>query len=268
MARVDILLPYWGEFSLLREAVESVMAQDFDDWRLLVVDDHYPGSVAEDYFAQLTDPRIKYIRHSENIGITKNFNFCLEKANAEFCVLLGCDDRLLSNYLSTALKNVGEADFYQPYVDVIDAGGKSYVPLGDRIKRLLQPRKSGLYSGQKLATSLCHGNWLYFPSIMWRTSTIKNYRFDESYKIAQDVVLELSMILDGASLYFDRTTTFQYRRFAESLSSKEKGKSGVRNKEENQVYSEFDTKFRDHNWRFAAIAAKLRIFLRLSRLIS
>ena len=32
------------------------------------------------------------------------------------------------------------------------------------------------------------------------------------------------MIIDGASLYFDTTETFQYRRFAESLSSKEKVK--------------------------------------------
>lgn len=267
MPRIDIMLPYWGKFELLKETVDSVLAQDSDDWHLTIVDDHYTSTEAFDYYTKLDDPRITYIRHEQNIGITRNFNFCIEQTTAEFCVLLGCDDRLLPNYVSTALAHVGDADFYQPYVDVIDTDGKSYLPLGDRVKRLLQPRKSGVYSGEKLATSLCHGNWLYFPSIMWRTTTLKKYPFNEAYAIVEDVDVELSMILDGAKLYFDRSTTFQYRRFAESLSSREKGKNGVRTKEEDALYSLFSKKFAQKSWRQAARAAKLRFTVRLSHLI-
>lgn len=267
MPKVDILLPYWGKFELLKQTVESVIAQDCDDWHLTVVDDHYPSDEAQKYFDSLNHPRVKYIRHKQNIGITRNFNFCVQQATAEYCVLLGCDDKLLPNYVSTALKNIGDSDFYQPYVEVIDANGKSYLPLGDRVKRLLQPKKSGVYSGEKLATSLCHGNWLYFPSITWRTATLKKYSFNESYSIVEDVDVELSMILDGAKLYFDRTTTFQYRRFAESLSSRERGKNGVRIKEEDAVYSLFSKKFAQKSWRQAARASKLRFTVRLSHLI-
>ena len=267
MPKVDILLPYWGKFELLKQTVESVLAQDCDDWRLTVVDDHYPSDEAQKYFDSLNHPRVKYIRHEKNIGITRNFNFCVRQATAEFCVLLGCDDKLLPNYVSTALKHINVADFYQPYVDVIDADSKNYLPLGDRVKRLLQPRKSGIYSGQKLAASLCHGNWLYFPSIMWRTTTLKKYPFNEAYAIVEDVDVELSMILDGAKLYFDRTTTFQYRRFAESLSSREKGKNGVRTKEEYAVYSLFSKKFAQKGWRRAARAARAHISSRIGRFI-
>lgn len=268
MSRVDILLPYWGKFDLLKQTVDSVLAQDCDLWHLTIVDDHYTSTQAYEYYTQLADPRITYIRHEKNIGITRNFNFCVQQTTAEYCVLLGCDDKLLPNYVSTALKNIGDADFYQPYVEVIDANGKSYLPLGDRVKRLLQPKKSGFYSGEKLATSLCHGNWLYFPSITWRTATLKKYPFNESYSIVEDVDVELSMILDGAKLYFDRSTTFQYRRFAESLSSKEKGKGGVRSTEEDDIYAQFASHFKQKKWSFAFLAAKARIFVRLSRLIN
>lgn len=267
MPKVDILLPYWGKFELLKETVDSVLAQDSDDWHLTIVDDHYSSTEAFDYYTKLNDPRITYIRHKQNIGITRNFNFCVEQTTAEFCTLLGCDDRLLPNYVSTALTHIGDADFYQPYVDVIDADGRSCLPLGDRVKRLLQPRKSGIYSGEKLATSLCHGNWLYFPSIMWRSTTLKKYPFNEQYSIVEDVDVELSMILDGATLYFDRTTTFQYRRFAESLSSKEKGKNGVRNKEEVEVYNHFTEFFHTKGWGKAALASQLHITSRINQLL-
>jgi hypothetical protein len=128
---------------------------------------------------------------------------------------------------------------------------------------MLQPKKSGVYKGEKLAASLCRGNWLYFPSILWKTSAIKKYGFDNSYKIAEDVVLELNTIKDGGSLYFDKYTTFHYRRFSKSLSSVEKSKGGVRFREESTVYNHFAKEFRAISWKKAALNAKLRITSRI-----
>lgn len=268
MAKIDILLTYWGDFDLFQQTVESVLAQDCPDWRLQVFDDCYPTRDAEQYMKSIGDPRVSYYRHEKNIGITNNFNYAISQAQEEYCSLLGCDDILLPNYVSTALKNIGSTDIYQPNVDVIDKNNVPHLPLGDRVKRLLRPKRAGTYSGEKLATSLCRGNWLYFPSIVWKTETIKKYMFDPAYKIAEDVVVELDMIHDGAALYLDNATTFQYRRFSESLSSKEQGKSGVRFAEENSVYDAFSKKFVDKGWRRAARAAQLRPILRLYHLIS
>ena len=267
MTKVDILLPYWGDVTLFKKTVESVLRQTHTDWRLLIVDDCYPSDEASEYCASIQDPRITYYRHRKNIGIANNFNYCLDQAQAQYSVILGCDDVLLPQYLQTALANIGDADIYQPSVDVIDADGKSYLPLGDRIKRLLQPKKSGFYSGESLVASLCVGNWLYFPSILWKTNTLKNYRFNPQYKIVQDVDLEFSMIIDGAVLYYDKTVTFQYRRFSESLSSKEK-QGGVRFNEEKEVYDRFMHHFASIGWNKAARAARYRITSRINTLLS
>lgn len=268
MTKVDILLPYWGDVGLLKKAVESVLTQTEKDWRLLVFDDCYPSDEPARYFANLNDKRVTYYRHQHNIGITNNFNFALNAAKAEFCVMFGCDDKMLPTYIETALNNIGSADFYQPFVDVIDGNDAVYLPLGDKIKRLLRPKKSGIYNGEKLSVSLCRGNWLYFPSIMWRTKTIKNYEFDPAYKITQDVMLELNIIKDGGALYLDSATTFQYRRFAQSLSSREKAKGGIRFNEENKVYDHFTQVFYNLGWQRAARAAKLHITSRLNRYLS
>lgn len=268
MKKIDILLPYWGEFSLLKETIESVLAQTNDNWTLTILDDHYPTLDAKLYCSQQIDKRISYYRNKRNIGITNNFNLSIEKAASDYCMILGCDDVLLPNYVEIALKNIGGNDFYQPSVEIVDADGKSYLPLADRVKRLLRPKKSGIYKGEALATSLCHGNWLYFPSITWKTSTLKRYRFDPKYKIVEDVVLELDIIKDGGKLFLDTNATFKYRRFANSLSSKEKAKGGVRFDEEDKVYSYLSEVFKELGWDKASRAARLHITSRIHRLIS
>ena len=268
MKKIDILLPYWGDFALLKKTINSIIAQTSNKWTLTIIDDHYPSLEAQKYCSTLNDKRIVYYRNPKNIGITNNFNLCIEKAASEYCMIPGCDDMLLPNYVETALKNIGDNDFYQPNVEIIDANDKTYLPLADKIKRFLRPNKSSIYSGENLAASLCHGNWLYFPSITWKTKTLKRYRFDLQYKIVEDVVVELDIIKDGGTLFVDKTTTFQYRRFAESLSSKEKTKGGVRFTEEKSVYNHYAKIFTGLRWKKAALAAKLRTTSRVHGFIA
>lgn len=268
MIKIDILLPYWGDFRLLKKTVDSVLAQTSKDWRLMIFDDHYPSTEASDYYKMLNDPRITYHRHKKNIGITNNFNYALNIASSPYLIMLGSDDILMPNYVDTMLNNIGDADFYQPNINIIDKNDRVYLPLGDRIKKILRPSKQGIYKGEKLANSLCYGNWLYFPSITWKTDVIKRYNFDETYKIVEDVVLELNIIKDGGKLFLDNTTSFQYRRFTESLSSKEKVKGGIRFNEEAEVYKSFSKIFKSIGWNKAAFLAKLRITSRIHSLIS
>jgi len=263
MAKVDILLTYWGDFELLKKTVESVFAQTETDWHLSVFDDAYPTDEAKNYFKTVNDKRVTYVKHKKNIGITNNFNFALKTAKAKYCVMLGCDDKLLPNYIESALKNIGDADLYQPAVEIIDANDTVYLPIGDRIKNILRKKSPAVYQGQELATSLSNGNWLYFPSILWKTSTIQKYGFDPRYKIAEDLVLLFQIIKDGGTLFVDDKVSFQYRRFADSLSSREKTKGGIRFHEENEVYSHFADEFKSIGWNTAARAAKLRITSRL-----
>lgn len=262
---IDILLPYWGSFEMLKEAVESVFAQTENNWHLIVSDDCYPGKEAREYFAKISDPRVTYIRHEKNIGITNNFNFCLDQAKAEFCVLMGCDDIMKPNFIKRALKKIGDVDFYQPMVEVIDEKSQVYKPLADKIKNLIRLPK-GIQSGEKLAISLSKGNWLYFPSIVWRTETIKKYGFSDEFSITQDLILHFNIITNGGKLYVDDATTFQYRRHKESLSNS-KSKKDTRFNEENATYEKYAKIFTDLGWKKAARAAKIHITSRINQII-
>ena len=92
--KVSIGIPaYKPEF--LEEAIASVLAQTFEDWELIVVDDCSPADI-KGIVGKFTDPRIRYYRNEQNVGAedpSYNWNRCVDYAQGEFFCLL-CDDDL------------------------------------------------------------------------------------------------------------------------------------------------------------------------------
>ncbi|HVV14492.1 glycosyltransferase [Amycolatopsis sp.] len=267
MTAVDILIPYYGDEELLRVAVSSVLEQDDPRWRLTVVDDCDVPGVA-DWFAGLGDDRVRYLRNPENLGVTGNFNRCLELIEQELVVLMGCDDRLLSNYVCTVLaahEAVPEAGIIQPGVRLIDGEGHPTRTLVDEAKRrVYAPKVRGklLMSGEQLALSLVRGDWLYFPSLCWTASSLKQVRFREDLRVIQDLALMLELVIRGESLLVDETVCFEYRRHAASESSAT-AQSGSRFVEAGRFFAETAERLREHGWTRAARAARRHVSSRL-----
>jgi len=67
---VDVLLPYYGDVAMMKQAVESVLGQTSSDWTLTIIDDGYPDQSLPDYFGTLAarDPRITYVHNEHNLG--------------------------------------------------------------------------------------------------------------------------------------------------------------------------------------------------------
>ncbi len=261
---LDILVPYWGDPDLMRETVESVFAQERDDWRLLVVDDAYPDRRITDWLAGLDDPRVSVVRHEANVGITANYRECLARATQEHVVFLGCDDVLLPDYVGVVLDAfaaVPEAVMVQPGVRVVDETGTPSAGLADTVKqRLLRPRGDGrsVLSGEALATSLLHGNWLYWPSISFRRSAVQDIGFQVELPIIQDFALELDLVAHGGTLVIDPTVCFLYRRHAGSASSTTLV-DGTRFADERAYYAMAVDQMRSLGWRRAERAARARL---------
>lgn len=258
--RFHILMPYYGDVAVMQDAVRSVLAQDGDDWRLTVVDDGKEAGVPE-WFAALADDRVHYLRNEQNLGVTGNFNRCVELSEGEHTVLMGCDDLLLPNYLRTvrtALDHEPKATMVQPGVDVIDGDGRPSRTLADTTKdRLYAPKGARplTLSGEDLAVSLLRGNWLYFPSICWRTEAMRKFRFRADLGVIQDLALVVDLLLDGASMVVTDTVAFQYRRHAVSESSA-KALSGDRFDEARRFFLETSDRLTAHGWNRAAKASR------------
>lgn len=268
------MLPYYGDVGMMKKAVASVLSQDDSDFKLTIVDDGYPDPSLPKYFEELVanDPRVKYFRNEKNLGANGNYKKCLSLVTEPIVVIMGADDIMLPNYISTirpAFEN-SEVSIVQPGVDVIDENDDVYLPLGDRVKDKLRHELVGdseisVVGGQELATSLMKGDWLYFPSVAWRADAILKHDFRDQYNVVQDLALATDIILSGGKMAVDSSVAFQYRRHRDSDSSV-KALDGRRFAEERAFFDECVRDFSARGWTRAARAARMHITSRLNAL--
>ncbi len=101
----SVLLPTHDRLDLLRNAVETVRRQDYQDWEV-VVSDNASSEDVEGYVAQLEDPRVRYVRTSAFLPVTDSWNHALQAARGDYLLMLGDDDGLLPGYFRSLRKIV------------------------------------------------------------------------------------------------------------------------------------------------------------------
>jgi len=265
--KLDIALPFYGDVTFLRETVASVLAQTDPNWCLLVVDDGYPDESLPGWFADLNDDRIFYQRNEVNLGANGNFQKCLKLVTSEYCVVMGADDLLEPNYVEimriAATENPGLAMFH-PAVTIINEENVGIETRLDRVKNLIRPSGTSpqVVSGEVLAKSLMRGNWMYFPSIIWKTEKIKAIGFRPGLNVCQDLALAVDVIIAGGELVILDDKLFRYRRHSSSDSSV-RAFSGERFVEEADFFNGLAREFKKMGWKKAAREARLHLTSRL-----
>lgn len=257
---IDIMMPFYGDPVLLRDAVRSVVCQASDGWHLTVIDDHYPDPEPGRWVESLADPNVSYVRNPQNLGVTGNFQRSIELATADHVVIMGCDDIMRADYVAkmrALIDRYPDASYFQPGVAVIGADGRERMPLADRLKARLRPHTTAptVLSGEPLAAGLLRGNWTYFPSICWRRDRLASYGFREEYGVVLDLALQLDIVLDGGTLALDDATTFEYRRHEASVSSWT-ATDGTRFAEEAALFAHTAQRCDDMGWHHAERAAR------------
>ena len=100
MPKVDIIIPAYNAAKYLPAAIESVIAQTFEDWRIVLVDDGSTDNTAEvvaPYIDRL-GPKLLYIKQA-NAGLPAARNAAIRNSSSEFLALLDADDVWLPDAL-------------------------------------------------------------------------------------------------------------------------------------------------------------------------
>lgn len=264
---LEIFVPFWGDPALLYATIDSVREQTDPHWTLTVVDDCYPDETVAPHFAAEPDPRIRYVRNEQNLGITENYDRCRAMATGELMMFLGCDDLLHPGFVATvrdAHAAHPDAAIIQVGVEVIDEHGQVTTPLGDKVKRAIMPHVSRrtVLGGEPLAVSLLRGNWLYWPALVFRREALVQHPFRDGLPIVQDLALVIDMVAAGESLVLDPTVCFSYRRHGQSASGTALV-DGSRFGDDRRYYAGAATQMAARGWPRAARAARQRWTSRL-----
>ncbi len=100
---ISIIVPCYNQAQYLDESLESVLAQTFQDWECIIVNDGSTDNtkeISENWLKK--DHRFKYI-FQENAGLSATRNKGIENAIGEFILPLDADDKISSEYCKLAM---------------------------------------------------------------------------------------------------------------------------------------------------------------------
>lgn len=130
---VSIMMPAFNAAAYIQAAVESILAQTYPNWELLIVNDGSTDATAA-ILNLFHDQRIR-IFEQPNRGEAVARNRALQEAQGEWLAFLDADDQFLSDYLEKALAFLKERpDLNAVYTDglYIDSSGKVFGKLSDQ----------------------------------------------------------------------------------------------------------------------------------------
>lgn len=140
-------------------AIDSVLAQDFNDWELIIVDDGSTDNTSDILLPYLDDPRIKYFKNEKNLGICETRNRALKESIGEYIAVLDSDDVWLAK--DKLSQQVDFLDFNYDYA-LVGTGVIVIDEIGKEIKRYLNSEGSVAIKNNLLAKNLfAHSSVLY-----------------------------------------------------------------------------------------------------------
>lgn len=99
----------------LKKQLWNLLNQSFSDFSVIISDNDIEGS-ARVIVEEINDPRIKYFKNGENLGMVKSFNRSLERARSEYVVMITDDDPVYPGMLQTlydlSLKHPGYGAYF------------------------------------------------------------------------------------------------------------------------------------------------------------
>lgn len=122
---ISVVIPLYNKEKQIRATLESVLAQSFSDYEIVIVNDGSTDRSVEEA-AAVNDPRIRLI-HQENAGVSAARNRGIEEAKGEFIAFLDADDRWKPEYLQTQYeltKLYPECSVFACNYEFVDAQGQ------------------------------------------------------------------------------------------------------------------------------------------------
>ena len=215
---VSIVIPAYNVALYIGETLDSVFAQTFADYEVIVVNDGSPDTEElERTLARFID-RISYIKQ-ENRGASASRNAGLRAARGEFVAFLDADDLWLPNYLDEQIKFIREHG-----CDLVCADAEVFGDSSSHEKTYMESLMPGAPLTDKVTfPGLLSAEQSLITSgvVVRRTLVLEVGLFDEALRNSQDFDLWLRLARSDARMSYQRRTLLRYRSRDNSLSGDE-----------------------------------------------
>jgi glycosyltransferase involved in cell wall biosynthesis len=188
----SIIIPTYNRAHTIRRAIESVLAQTYADWELIIVDDGSTDKTAE-LVRSYEDRRIRYV-WQENKERSAARNHGVQLAMGEYMCFMDSDDEILSEHLYILAQNLPNSQNVIVRTGVAVHHRDKWIAnshYGDRPKDDIYP-------------------WECFTAAAYHRSIFNDKRFDSRYKASEDLLFLMRLYADGHEMKVQPQYTYIY----------------------------------------------------------
>lgn len=199
---ISVVVPVYNAAAYLDDCVRSILAQTWQNWELLLVDDGSPDAcpaLCDHWAAQ--DPRIRVL-HKPNGGVSSARNAGIDAAQGDYLAFVDADDWVEPAYLQVLYEGVQLADVSLCGVDT----GVPAPPLVEETVTLETLRRT-----PSRYTDLHYVN--YSVNKLFRVETLRRYhiRMPETMHRSEDVYFVNSYLMHCQTLHAASANLYHYR---------------------------------------------------------
>lgn len=187
MPLISVIMSVYSEpVEWMRQAIDSILNQTFTDFEFIIVNDNPQRlenvTLLDSYASE--DKRIRVIHNEKNLGLPTSLNRALDIVMGKYVARMDADDISLPDRFQY------QYDFLETHLEYGICG--TYARFIDEHSKVGQKVRLGHTNDELKARLLFYSPFMH-PSIMARSSLICRLKYDESFRVAQDVELWLRM---------------------------------------------------------------------------
>lgn len=187
--KITVLMPVYNAEIFLKEAIDSILNQTFNDFEFIIINDGSTDQTAR-ILQEYKDPRILIFNNQKNLGVVKSRNLGIKIAKGRYIALMDSDDISFPERLQ---KQVNYLDSH-PFCDVI-ATKIQPVDIGRNIiEKWQDDQKNVTY--EQIKKQLPIGDCIANPTTVIKSSVIKKYEYNEKLSHSSDYELWLRLCSD------------------------------------------------------------------------
>lgn len=213
MPEISVIVPVYKVEPYIHKCVDSILAQTFTDYELILVDDGSPdtcGNICDEYAQK--DARIHVI-HKENGGLSDARNAGMKIASGEYVIFIDSDDYIDADMLSYLYENLKKAD-----ADMATCG--IYEVYADRIEKQ-EEEPDFVCSGEEAFRCILRGNTI--RGEIWnkliKRSCISDLEFPKG-KLYEDIFYTVDMMQRIKKVAVGTKPKYYYLHRSDSITGK------------------------------------------------
>ena len=184
MPKISVIVPVYNTEKYLHRCIDSILAQTFTDFELLLIDDgskDNSGAICDEYAAK--DQRVR-VFHKKNGGVSSARNLGLDNAQGEWITFVDSDDWVKKEYIELFINNADDL-VYQSFLSIFNGQTEVW----DTSIRTLDVNECLTRLYEKKVLGYCWGK-------LYTLQKIKKYnvRFDENIRFREDELFVLKYL--------------------------------------------------------------------------